>query len=87
MYVEGHKERSTQDAAESLTAADMQTLSGEHFGLLGNILNQNLPTFVGLVHLLRITQGKSWNFIVKTNEFNSTVVSRHNKEVPRLPLF
>ena len=44
---------------ESLKAADMQTLSGEHFGLLGNTMNQNLRTFVGLVHLSQITQGKS----------------------------
>jgi len=47
-------------SAESLKAADMQTLSGEHF-------EHNLRTFVGLVYLSQILQGKSWNFIAKTD--------------------
>ena len=45
----------------------MQTLSGEKFGLLGKIVDHNLRTFVGLVHLSQITQGKGWTFIAKTN--------------------
>ena len=65
--IAGGEKMKVYNETESLKATDMQTLSGEHFGLLGNILNQNLLTFVGLVHLSRITQGKSWNFIAKTN--------------------
>ena len=74
--------------AESLKPGHAQTLSGEHFRLLGKILDHHLHTSNLFIcrEAHRVFQRKSWNLITRTNKLNSTVVQKHKTICsPRLP--